>query len=140
MTEIDLATRVGVALIIGLMLGVERELRGHAAGLRTMTLITGGAALFTALGVMQDASGTDPTRIAAQIATGVGFLGAGAIIRDGVDIKGLTTAASIWVAAALGMAVGFGYIGSTFFITLLVLIVLMALKKVELQLFPGKRE
>ena len=91
-------------------MGVERELRGHPAGIKTMGLISIGACMFTALGLLPVfGKNVDPTRIAAQIVTGVGFLGAGAIMRQGDDVRGLTTAASIWVAASLGMAVGFGY-------------------------------
>src|SRR2546430_1973998 len=87
-----------------------REFRGHPAGLRTMALISAGSCMFTGLGLIPDFPKTvDPTRIAAQIVTGVGFLGAGSILRQGELVRGLTTAASIWVAASLGMAVGFGY-------------------------------
>ncbi|HYM66210.1 MAG TPA: MgtC/SapB family protein, partial [Patescibacteria group bacterium] len=93
-----------VALVLGIVLGAEREFNGHAAGVRTMALISAGACMFTGVG-LDPAFGTttDPTRIAAQVVTGVGFIGAGAILRQGLDVKGLTTAASIWVAAAIGV-------------------------------------
>ena len=81
----------------------------------------------------------DPTRIAAQIVTGVGFLGAGAIMRQGSDVHGLTTAASIWVAASLGMAVGFGYYAIAAFTTFLVIVMLVAIRPVELRFFRRNR-
>src|SRR5256885_17267288 len=118
--EVDLGLCLVVALLLGLALGIERELRGHPAGIKTMGLISIGACMFTALGLLPAFGKTvDPTRIAAQVVTGVGFLGAGAILRQGDDVHGLTTAASIWVAAALGMAVGFGYYSIAIFTPLL---------------------
>src|SRR6266849_3228518 len=127
-------------MLLGLALGTEREVHGHPAGMRTMALIGAGAGLFTAIG-LEPAFGTrvDPTRIAAQIVTGVGFLGAGSILRQGEEVKGLTTAASIWVAASLGMAVGFGYYGVATFTTILVIVVLVALKPMEERVFPLRR-
>ena len=121
------------------MLGVERELRGHPAGIKTMGLIAIGACMFTALGLLP-AFGTrvDPTRVAAQIVTGVGFLGAGAIMRQGSDVHGLTTAASIWVAASLGMAVGFGYYAVAVFTTFLVIVMLVAIRPVETRFFRSR--
>lgn len=137
--ELDLAVRVTVALIIGLVLGAERELRGHPAGVRTMALISAGSCLFTGLGLIPAFKGVDPTRIAAQIVTGVGFLGAGSILRQGEEVKGLTTAASIWVIASLGMAVGFGYYVLAVIASALVLITLVALKPIEDRVFPIRR-
>jgi len=126
--------------VIGLVLGAERQYRGHPAGLRTMALISAGSCLFTGLGLVPEFGGkTDPTRIAAQIVTGVGFLGAGSILRQGEEVRGLTTAASIWVAASLGMAVGFGYYAVAIISTLLVLITLVALKPLEDRVFPVRR-
>jgi putative Mg2+ transporter-C (MgtC) family protein len=122
------------------VLGAEREFRGHPAGLRTMALISTGACLFTALGLIP-AFGirVDPTRIAAQIVTGVGFLGAGSILRQGEEVRGLTTAASIWVTASLGMAVGFGYYAVAIFTTVLVAVVLISLRPLEERLFRNRR-
>ncbi|MEJ5224319.1 MAG: MgtC/SapB family protein, partial [Anaerolineales bacterium] len=94
-----------VSVLIGGLIGFEREMHAKAAGLRTMTLITLGATLFTMLSARM---GGDAGRVAANIVTGVGFLGAGAILFSEGRIRGLTTASSIWVAAALGMAVGLG--------------------------------
>ena len=110
--------RLAVAAVLGAAVGFERELREREAGLRTHLLVCLGSALFTILSAygfhdFLTGSGqlvrTDPTRIAAQIVTGIGFLGAGAIIRQGVSVRGLTTAATLWVAAAIGMATGAGY-------------------------------
>ncbi|HEX6323970.1 MAG TPA: MgtC/SapB family protein [Vicinamibacterales bacterium] len=100
-----IAARVLAAGLMGAVLGLEREWRGKEAGLRTNTLIAIGAALFASMSL---ASAGDPGRIAAQVVTGVGFLGAGAIMRTGANVHGLTTAALIWVNAAIGVAAGFG--------------------------------
>jgi putative Mg2+ transporter-C (MgtC) family protein len=107
----ELLLRLVLAFVAGALVGVERERRNKPAGLRTHMLVAGGSAMFTlaSLTMAADAGqGRDPTRIAAQIVTGVGFLGAGAIFRSGSDIVGLTTAATIWVAAALGVLCGGG--------------------------------
>lgn len=125
--------------MLGLCIGAEREFRGHPAGLRTMGLISAGSCIFTGLGLIPDFPKTvDPTRIAAQIVTGVGFLGAGSILRQGELVRGLTTAASIWVAASLGMAVGFGYYALAIFVTVIVVIVLFALKPLEERIFRNR--
>ena len=129
-----------IALALGLILGAEREFRGHPAGLRTMALISTGSCMFTAVGLIPEFSKiVDPTRIAAQIVTGVGFLGAGSILRQGEEVRGLTTAASIWVTASIGMAVGFGYYGVALFTTVLVAVVLVGLKPFENLVFPLRR-
>ena len=101
--------------------------------------MTAGACLFTGLGFINLGKNVDPTRIAAGIVTGVGFLGAGSILRQGEDVRGLTTAASIWVAAAIGMAVGFGYYTTAVLSTFFVLLVLVALRWIETRFFPAKR-
>ncbi|HXG27071.1 MAG TPA: MgtC/SapB family protein [Candidatus Binatia bacterium] len=111
--QIDLSVRLIVAAALGLAVGFEREIHGHPAGLRTHMLVASGSALFTvmsAYGFASDANASiiDPTRIAAQIVSGIGFLGAGAILKDGIVIRGLTTAASLWATAAVGMAAGAG--------------------------------
>ena len=96
--------------------------------------------MFTGVGLLPGAiTGVDPTRIAAQIVTGVGFLGAGAILRQGDNVHGLTTAAMIWVAASVGMAVGFGYITVAVFATFIVLVMLVALRPIELRFFRGRK-
>jgi putative Mg2+ transporter-C (MgtC) family protein len=99
-----------VSLALGSAIGLERELSDKAAGLRTNILICVGSCLFAILSrEMATAAGTDATRIAAQIVSGIGFLGAGAIMREGEHVTGLTTAATIWVVAAIGVTVGFGF-------------------------------
>lgn len=99
--------KILLALAAGGLVGLERELRDKSAGFRTLIFISMGAATFTILS-SRLAADKDPTRIAANIVTGIGFLGAGAILRDGLRITGLTTAATIWLTAALGMAIGGG--------------------------------
>lgn len=101
--------RLSVAAILGGAVGLERELRERGAGLRTHTVVSVGSALFTLLSAYAFAgSRVDPTRVAAQIVSGIGFLGAGAIIRHGLSVRGLTTAATLWLVAAIGMAAGAG--------------------------------
>jgi putative Mg2+ transporter-C (MgtC) family protein len=107
----DAVGRLAVAAGLGAAVGIERELREREAGIRTHLLVALGACLFTIVGAygFHNFSGVDPTRIAAQVVTGIGFLGAGAIIREGISVRGLTTAASLWIVAAIGMASGAGY-------------------------------
>lgn len=112
----DLVLRILAAGALGGVVGAEREYSGQQAGFRTHILVSLGAALFTIAGAYPPsgllsghAVGFDPTRVAAQVVTGIGFLGAGAIVRHGVTVRGLTTAASLWVTAAIGLAVGLGY-------------------------------
>jgi putative Mg2+ transporter-C (MgtC) family protein len=112
--------RLAVAALLGGAIGMERELREREAGLRTHLLVSVGAALFTLVsaygfsGILAQSGPhvlvrLDPSRVAAQIVSGIGFLGAGAIIRQGLSIRGLTTAATLWLVAAIGMASGAGY-------------------------------
>ena len=113
----DTLLRLAVAALLGGAIGLERELDEKAAGLRTHMLVAAGSALFTLVGAYGFSGflghgkvvSYDPSRIAAQIVTGVGFLGAGVIFRQGFTIRGLTTAASLWLVAAIGMAAGAGY-------------------------------
>jgi putative Mg2+ transporter-C (MgtC) family protein len=118
--DLDMLARLSVAAGLGAAIGVEREIRDREAGIRTHLLVALGAALFTIISAfgfrdILSASGPnvlvrlDPSRIAAQIVTGIGFLGAGAIIREGLSVRGLTTAGSLWVSAAIGMAAGSGW-------------------------------
>ena len=108
--QIELSLRILVAFVVGAVVGIERERRAKAAGLRTHMLVAGGSAMFTiaSLTLFGGGDSGDRGRVAAQIVTGVGFLGAGAILRSGATISGLTTAATIWVAAGLGMLAGGG--------------------------------
>jgi putative Mg2+ transporter-C (MgtC) family protein len=113
--------RLAVAAGLGGAIGFERELRERQAGLRTHLVVSLGAALFTlvsAYAFRNFGNKVDPTRIAAQIVSGIGFLGAGAIIRQGLSVKGLTTAATLWLVAAIGMASGAGYYDGALIATL----------------------
>lgn len=129
--QLDLLWSLVVAVILGGAIGLERELRGKAAGLRTNILICLGATLFTHLSLHVDAVRGDPARIAAQVVVGVGFLGAGTILHGRGSVTGLTSAATIWLVAAIGMAVGAGAVFEAAGATLLVLIVLRALAAFE---------
>ena len=132
MSDLELIERLCLAAALGAVLGLEREWRQKYAGLRTNILIAIGAALFTVMSIDLSASaGGDPTRIASQIVTGIGFLGAGAIMRTGVGIRGLTTASMIWVNAAIGVAVGGGEYRLAVIATGVTLIVLVVLTPVE---------
>ena len=104
----DIFIKIFLALVLGGALGLERQYHDKPAGFATNCLICLGAMLFTVLSEYMSTQGGDPGRIAAQIVTGVGFIGAGSILRDGNKISGLTTAAGVWLVAAIGMAVGFG--------------------------------
>ena len=126
--------RLALAAVLGGAIGVERELREREAGLRTHLLVSLGSALFTIVSAygfhefVKSGQTVDPTRIAAQIVTGIGFLGAGAIIRQGLSVRGLTTAATLWVVAAVGLASGAGYYSAAVITTGLVLIALYPLR------------
>jgi putative Mg2+ transporter-C (MgtC) family protein len=108
MKAIDFILRLALAAGLGAALGLEREMRQKPAGLRTNMLIAVGSALFSLISVQLAGQGGTADRIAANIVTGVGFLGGGAILRSGREVLGMTTAATIWVNAAIGMAAGFG--------------------------------
>jgi putative Mg2+ transporter-C (MgtC) family protein len=145
---LDLLARLLVAGILGGAIGAERELREHDAGLRTHMLVAVGAALFTIVSAYawtdfnfsaRNGITYDPTRIAAQIVTGIGFLGAGAIIRQGLSVRGLTTAASLWVVAAIGMASGAGYYPGALVATIVVLVSLWPLRILAHRLFERIR-
>ena len=132
MSDLELIERLMLSAALGAVLGLEREWRQKYAGLRTNILIALGSTLFTVMSIdLSDAAGGDPTRVAAQIVTGIGFLGAGAIMRTGVGIRGLTTAAMIWVNAAIGVAVGGGEYRLAVIATGVTLTVLILLNPVE---------
>ena len=127
--------RLLLAGALGAALGVERTIRQRAAGFRTNILIGLGSALFTLISIeMAAANGGDPTRIPSQVVTGIGFLGGGAILREQGDIRGLTTAATIWVNAAIGMAAGAGYYLLAITATISALIVLTTFLRIEQKL------
>jgi len=126
--------RCGAAALCGAMIGLERERKRKPAGFRTNILICVGAAIYMLVGlVLVNAGGAtgDPARIAAQVVTGVGFLGAGAILHSGVSVHGMTTAATIWVNAAVGMAVGAGQYAMASVATAITLLVLAVLVPLE---------
>lgn len=132
--RLDLMGRLALAVVLGGAIGWERQHARKPAGLRTNILICVGAALLTELSVAAAAQGSgpaDPARIAAQIVTGVGFLGAGTILQARGSVTGLTTAATLWVVAAIGMAVGFGAAIEATGTTALVLLVLIPLRALE---------
>jgi putative Mg2+ transporter-C (MgtC) family protein len=129
--------RIGVAALLGGAVGFERELREREAGLRTHLVVCVGAALFTLVSAYGfhdflveggNLVRVDPTRIAAQIVSGIGFLGAGAIIRQGLSVRGLTTAATLWLVAAIGMASGAGYYDAAIIATGVALVTLGPLR------------
>lgn len=122
--------KLGLAIVVGGIVGAEREFRDKAAGFRTIILITVGSALFTIFSASLD-PGFTRTRIAANIVTGIGFLGAGAIIREHGRIGGLTTAATIWLSAALGMGIGGGELLFVMISTVTVLVVLLVFPRLE---------
>jgi len=144
----EIVLRVVLAGVFGGAIGAEREIREREAGLRTHMLVSIGAALFTLVSAygfsdfrFSNASGItyDPTRIAAQVVTGIGFLGAGAIIRQGLSVRGLTTAASLWVVAAIGIATGAGYYSAALITTVVVLVSLWPLRIIAFRLFERVR-
>jgi putative Mg2+ transporter-C (MgtC) family protein len=132
MSTAEIMLRLGVAFAAGLAIGAEREFKGHAAGIRTHILVAMGAAMFSLAGVSSlgdatVASSVDPSRIAAQVASGIGFIGAGAIIRDRAGIRGLTTAATLWLAASVGVGAALGAYREVAIGTGLVLLTLIGL-------------
>ncbi len=137
--RLDLLGHLVVAILLGGAIGLERELQSKPAGLRTNVLICVGAALFTDLSRLVAGATGDPGRIAAQIVTGVGFLGAGTILHSRGYITGLTSAATIWLVAAIGMAVGMGAVLEATGATLLVLVVLGVLRWFERHM-KGRRQ
>jgi putative Mg2+ transporter-C (MgtC) family protein len=137
LSDLDVFGRLVLAAALGGAIGVEREIRDREAGIRTHLLVALGSGLFTIISAYGFhaflTSGdavvrADPTRIAAQIVTGIGFLGAGAIIREGLSVRGLTTAGSLWVAAAIGMAAGAGWYSAAIATTVLTIFALWPLR------------
>jgi putative Mg2+ transporter-C (MgtC) family protein len=129
-----------LAVVCGAAIGLEREWKHKPAGLRTNVLICLGAALFTIISSKMAADKDSITRIAAQIVTGVGFLGAGAVIQDRGGIHGLTTAATIWLVASIGMACGAGFYLLAIITTVLAIVVLLGLTRVEKPFRPDRDE
>jgi putative Mg2+ transporter-C (MgtC) family protein len=140
LTNGELMLRLSIAVVLCGLIGFERSARDEVAGLRTHILVGLGAALFTLVSAygFSDYYGTgevaDPTRIAAQIVSGIGFLGAGAIIRQGLNVRGVTTASSLWIVGAIGMACGIGFYVGAVVTTALVLVVLIFMRPLRIAL------
>ena len=135
-TDADMILRITIGFVLGGLIGLEREFCRHEAGLRTHILVCVGSTLImlTSLHVFdiyKAHTAVDPTRIASGVITGIGFLGAGTIMRSNDGIRGLTTASSLWVVAALGLSIGCGFIKVSMYVTALVLTVLLFLRKFE---------
>ncbi|MFC1566824.1 MgtC/SapB family protein [bacterium] len=136
LTALDTALRLVLAAVLGGVLGMEREKQKRSAGLRTHILVCLGSTLIMLVSIyvfqiFTKGETADPSRIAASVVTGIGFLGAGAIIRSRENVIGLTTAASIWVSAGIGLAVGCGFYIGAFMATLIAFLTLGILKNVE---------
>jgi putative Mg2+ transporter-C (MgtC) family protein len=143
-TEIDMLIRLGLGFLAGAIIGFERSSRRQVAGLRTHILIATGATLLMLLSIWLPQEFTamkngDPGRIAAQVVSGIGFLGAGAIVRLGNNIRGLTTAASLWLIAAVGLAIGAGMFAAADAAEAISLITLFVLDLLEKRFFPSER-
>ncbi|GIP40355.1 methyltransferase [Paenibacillus sp. J31TS4] len=145
-SHLDLTLRIILALVLGGLIGIEREWSNHAAGFRTHILVCVGSAAIMLLSIygfgefaMEPNVRMDPARLAAQVISGIGFLGAGAILRTGPTVSGLTTAASIWVVAAIGLSVGAGFYYGAILVTGLVLVSLFFLNKWEKHLLRHRR-
>lgn len=145
MTDLEALTRIGVATLLGATVGLERELTGKPAGLRTHMLVAEGAALFMVASILlgekygftdAPALRVDVTRIASTIVTGVGFLGGGMILRARDRVYGLTTAAGIWVAAAIGTLVGAGFYAVPIIGTAIAVVTLVAVRGIERRIAP----
>jgi putative Mg2+ transporter-C (MgtC) family protein len=139
MTAIDeiMLLKLVLAVVLGSIIGLEREYSGKEAGLRTYALVTLGSALFTILG--REGFSGDPTRVIQAVAIGVGFLGAGIIIDRRSHVQGLTSAAGLWTAAAVGIAIGSGFYWAAIFTTALVVIIISGFRAVEEKILKTKK-
>jgi putative Mg2+ transporter-C (MgtC) family protein len=142
LTWLEALARIAAAAGLGGVVGLERELDEKAAGLRTHMLVAVGSALFTLVGAYGFSDfptrTVDPTRVAAQVVTGIGFLGAGLIFRQGFTIRGLTTAASLWLVAAIGMAAAAGFWKGAVIATIVALISLRPLERMKVTAIPQR--
>jgi len=121
MTITDYSLRLLAAIAAGILIGIEREWQNKSAGIRTNTLVSVGSALYVLLSIQMTETNGDVTRIIGQVVTGIGFLGAGIIFKEGLNIHGLTTAATVWCASAIGCTAAAGYFTETLIGTLLVI-------------------
>jgi putative Mg2+ transporter-C (MgtC) family protein len=136
LSDIQIALRLLLAVVLGGLIGLERQLHKRNAGLRTHILVCLGSCLIMltsiyVFDIYRGVAEVDPTRIAAGVITGIGFLGAGTIIREQEGVRGLTTAASLWVVAGIGLAIGCGFQKAALYASLLALIALFALRYLE---------
>ena len=140
--DADILIRILFSIVLGSIIGLERELTNKAAGLRTQILVCLGSCLFTILSIYGFSTAVtlyplgDPSRVAAQIITGIGFIGAGTVLRQGLTVTGLTTASTLWIVAAIGMACGCGQISIAVVTTLISVGVLVLIRFFELKLMP----
>lgn len=136
LTELSIIARLSLTVFLTGLIGLERQIHRRTAGLRTHILVGMGSCLIMltsmhVFDIYKEKVMLDPSRIAAGVITGIGFLGAGAIIREREGVKGLTTAASLWVVAGIGLAVGCGFLGAAIYTTILSLIVLLFMRRLE---------
>lgn len=130
-------SRVITAIVAGGAIGIERQRRGKVAGIRTSILICLGTELFVSLGAVAQEAGADPTRVLGQVVSGIGFLGAGVILSRGSRVLGVTTASVIWMLAAIGSMIGFGFLGGALVIAAMALLVLSGVERLD-KLGEGK--
>ena len=137
LSELEVVLRLILSAVIGGAIGIEREASNRPAGFRTHILVSVGSTLIMLVSAYGMGEGADPARLAAQVVSGIGFLGAGTILRTGNHIKGLTTAASLWVCAGIGLAIGAGFYLGGVVTAAIVLISLIALGNVEVNVLRG---
>ncbi len=139
MSHLDLFLRLASAAVLGAIVGIEREYFGKAAGFRTHALVAAASSLIMLVSIeiyemYKGQVQVDPSRIAAQVVSGIGFIGAGAIIRSGASVKGITTAASLWAVSGIGLACGIGFYEGAFYATVIVIVILFMFTKLESKL------
>ncbi len=139
MSHVDLFLRLASAAVLGAIVGIEREYFGKAAGFRTHALVAAASSLIMLVSVeiyemYKGQVQVDPSRIAAQVVSGIGFIGAGAIIRSGASVKGITTAASLWAVSGIGLACGIGFYEGALYATVIVIVILFMFTKLESKL------
>lgn len=141
----ELVLRLTLAAVLGGIIGFEREISNRPAGFRTHILVTLGSCLIMILsaygfvGLGPEGAGGEPSRLAAQVVSGIGFLGAGTILREGTNVRGLTTAASIWISGGIGLAIGLGYYAAASLTTFIALFSLIGLKSLEGKIYKLKK-
>lgn len=143
MDDVNILNRIACSVILGSAIGLERELTNKSAGLRTQIMVCLGSCIFTILSIYGFSTAVtlyplgDPARVAAQIITGIGFIGAGTIMRQGFTVTGLTTASTLWIVAAIGMACGCGKLSVAVVSTVFALALLIIIRIFEFRLMPG---